>query len=36
MNDILFTPFAFNQMDKVEPNLSKKFENVGFKFIARI
>ena len=36
MNDISFTPFAASQMEKIEPNLSKKFEDVGFKFNAGI
>ena len=36
MNDISFTPYAASQMEKIEPNLSKKFENVGFKFNAGI
>ena len=36
MNDISFTPFAISQMEKIEPNLSKKFEDVGFKFNAGI
>ena len=36
LNDILFIPYAANQMDQIEPNLSKKFEDVGFKFNAGI
>ena len=36
MNDISFTPIAANQMEKIEPNLSKKFEDIGFKFNAGI
>ena len=36
MNDISFTPLAASQIEKIEPNLSKKFEDVGFKFNARI
>ena len=34
MNDIAFTKVAKDQMEKIEPNLSKKFEDVGFKFNA--
>ena len=36
MNDIAFTPLAANQMEKIEPSLSKNFEDVGFKFNAGI
>ena len=36
MNDISFTPLAASQMEKIEPNLSKKFEDVGFSFNAGI
>lgn len=36
MNDISFTPIAASQMEKIEPNLSKKFEDVGFRFNAGI
>ena len=32
MNDISFTPFAASHMEKIETNLSKKFEGVVFKF----
>ncbi len=31
VNDISFTPLAASQMGKIEPNLSKKFEDVEFK-----
>ena len=31
MNDIAFTPYAEKEMNDIEPNLSKKFENIGFK-----
>ena len=34
MNDIAFTKVAKDQMEKIESNLSKKFEDVGFKFNA--
>jgi len=34
MNDIAFTKKAKDEMEKIEPNLSKKFEEVGFKFTA--
>ena len=34
MNDIAFTKVAKDQMEKIETNLSKKFEDVGFKFNA--
>ena len=34
MNDISFTPHAAEKMENIEPNLSKKFENIGFKFNA--
>ena len=34
MNDISFTPHAAKKMENIEPNLSKKFENIGFKFNA--
>ena len=36
MNDISFTPHAANQMEQIEQNLSKKFEDIGFKFNAGI
>lgn len=36
MSDISFAPHVANQMKQIEPNLSKKFEDVGFKFNARI
>ena len=34
MNDIAFTKVAKDQMEKIETNLSKKIEDVGFKFNA--
>ena len=34
MNDIAFSKVAKDQMEKIETNLSKKFEDVGFKFNA--
>ena len=34
MNDISFTKSARDKMENISPNLSKKFENVGFKFDA--
>ena len=34
MNDIAFTPYAAEKMENIEPNLSKKFEEIGFKFNA--
>jgi hypothetical protein len=34
MNDISFTPEAADKMESIQPNLSKKFENIGFKFNA--
>ena len=36
MNDISFTPYAAQEMNELEPNLSKKFEKIGFKFDAGI
>ena len=36
MNVISFTTHAASQMENIEPNLSKKFEDVGFKFNAGI
>ena len=36
MNDISFTPHAAEKMENIEPNLSKKFENIGFKFNAGV
>lgn len=36
MNDIAFTPYAAKEMNDIEPNLSKKFENIGFKFDAGV
>jgi len=36
MNDISFTHFAASHMEHIEPNLSQKFEDVGFKFNAGI
>lgn len=36
MNDISYTPLVANKMDQIEPNLSKIFKNVGFKFNAGI
>ena len=36
MNDISFTPYAAQEMNKLEPNLSKKFEKIGFKFNAGV
>ena len=36
MNDISFTPQAASKMDSIQPNLSKKFEDAGFKFNAGI
>ena len=36
MNDISFTPLAASKMEKIEPSLSKKFEDVGFRFNAGI
>ncbi len=36
MNVISFTSLAVSQMEKLEPNFSKKFEDVGFKFNAGI
>ena len=34
MNDIAFTKVAKDQIEKIGSNLSKKFEEVGFKFNA--
>ena len=34
MNDISFTPEAAEKMESIQPNLSKKFESIGFKFNA--
>ena len=36
MSDISFAPHEANLMEQIEPNLSKKFEDVGFKFNAGI
>ena len=36
MNDIAFTPNAAKKMNEIEPDLSKKFEQIGFKFDAGI
>ncbi len=36
MNDISFTPNAAKKMNDIQPNLSKKFEDAGFKFNAGI
>ena len=36
MNDISFTPYAAQEMNELEPNLSQKFEKIGFKFDAGI
>jgi mannose-6-phosphate isomerase-like protein (cupin superfamily) len=36
MNDIAFTPYAEKEMNDIEPNLSKKFKNIGFKFDAGV
>ena len=36
MNDIAFTPFAAKKMNEIEPDLSKKFEEIGFKFNAGV
>ena len=36
MNDISFTPYAAQEMNELEPNLSKKFEKIGFKFNAGV
>ena len=36
MSDISFAPHVANQMKQIEPNSSKKFEDVGFKLNARI
>ena len=36
MNDISFTPHAAQKMNDIQPDLSKKFEKIGFKFNAGI
>ena len=36
MSDIAFTPYAEKEMNDIEPNLSKKFKNIGFKFDAGV
>ena len=36
MNDISFTPYAAKEMNDIEPELAKKFEDIGFKFDAGV